>query len=261
MIVLAVGALGSCDRKQPVATLRAPAPMMAMARQATPDAAGPRIAYSHRFTLDLPSGAVQARQQHDVATCLAAGCTVLETQLNDGANGVVNGSISIRIAPEHYQAFADSLAAPPARLVSHTETAEDKTVPLLDVEKRLEAQTALRDRLHTMLQQTGVSVADLLSIEKELANVQGEIESETAQRDYLRTITGTVRVDVSYVGVLQPVGSFDFSPVRLAVDGFLQILIGSLGVMIDTLAWALPWLPVVALIGWGVRRLVRRRRA
>jgi hypothetical protein len=187
----------------------------------------------------------------------AAGCTVLSTHIDRQQNGEIRASISIRIAPDRYQAFAAAITAPPATLLSHTETAEDKTVPLLDIEKRLDAQLALRDRLSQILKQAGTSVADLVAVEKQLADVQGTIESDTAQREYLRTITDTVKVDVSYNGVIQQAGPFDISPIRIALDNFLRTLIDSLGTLIICIAAALPWLPLAALAGWILRLLLR----
>ena len=104
------------------------------------------------------------------------------------------------------------------RVVSRAESADDKTVAVLDIEKRLAAQIALRDRLTQLLGQASGSVGDLVAVEKQLAEVQGTIESQTAQRDYLRTITDTVRVDISYNGLIQQAGPFDLSPVRAAIE-------------------------------------------
>jgi hypothetical protein len=171
----------------------------------------------------------------------------------------VEGSISVRIAPDKFQSFADSLTAPPARLISHAQSAEDKTTAVLDVEKRLAAQEALRDRLTQLLQQANGNVGDLVSVEKQLAEVQGTVESETAQRDYLRTITDTVKVDVTYNGLIQQAGPFDVSPIRAALDSFMQTMIASVGEVITWIAYALPWLPLAALAGWALRVVFRRR--
>jgi hypothetical protein len=249
--------LGGCKREV------SPAPFLATSRSmAMPPAPGTtdrRIAFSHSFVVELPSNLVEATQQKNLQDCLAAGCTVLATHIDRMRNNVIQGSISIRIAPERYAAFANAITASPAILISHTETAEDKTIPLLDIEKRLDAQTALRDRLSRMMQQAGSSVADLVAVEKQFADVQGAIESETAQRDYLRTITDTVKVDVAYNGLIQQAGRFDVSPIRLALDTFGSTLIQSFGDMITTIASALPWLPLAALAGWLLQWLVRRR--
>lgn len=250
--------LGLCGCKREAAEpMPLAAPMRSMAMSGAPDVR--RIAYSEGFVVELPAGLVEATQRKVVADCLAAGCMVLNTRLDRLRNGGVEGAVSVRIAPERYQAFADAVVAPPARLISHAETAEDKTIPLLDIEKRLDAQVALRDRLSVMLKQAGTSVADLVAVEKQLADVQGTIESETAQRDYLRTMTDTVKVDVSYNGLIQQAGPVDVSPIRLAVNGFVQTVVESFGEMIGLFAFVLPWVPFVALGGWGLRRLLRRR--
>jgi hypothetical protein len=270
LVVIAVvcGLLASCDKAPPPAPAPAPAVMIAPGTLAGVDRTGNadrRMAYSHAFSVELPNDAVAPFQQKNLADCLAAGCTVLNTQLRDLSRGtaltgpMVFGSISVRIAPDHLVGFVASISAPPARLTNHTEQAEDQTAPLLDLDKRLEAQTTLRDRLTLMLKQQGTSVADLIAIEKQLADVQGTIESATAQRDYLRTITDTIRVDVSYSGITARTGSIDYVPLREALDGFARAIIISLGQLILFIAVILPWLPVVALVYWVVRRLWRRR--
>lgn len=257
LMVLTPLLLTACKRE--VAAPRLGAPTMRGFAMAAPSGnPDQHIAISHIFVLELPSAAVEATEQKNLTDCLAAGCTVLSTRIDRLQNSEIQGSISVRIAPDRYPAFASDITAPPATLQSHTETAEDKTVPLLDIEKRLGAQTALRDRLSQMLKQAGTSVTDLVAVEKQLADVQGMIESETAQRDYLRTITDTVKVDVNYNGVVQQAGPFDISPIRIAINEFLHTLIESFGTMIFAIATALPWLPLVAVIGWGLSYLLRR---
>ncbi len=254
---LAALLLTGCKPDEPPQPLAMSSRMMKMAAEPVSD--GRRIAFSHTFAVELPGAMVEATQQNNLTDCFAAGCTVLSTHIDRLRNGAIQAAISIRIAPDHYQAFATAITAPPATLVSHTETADDETVPLLDIEKRLDAQIALRDRLAQMLKQAGTSVTDLVAVEKQLADVQGTIESETAQRDYLRTMTDTVKVDVSYNGVIQQAGPLDISPIRLALDDFLHTLIQSLGTLILAVATALPWLPLAALAGWGLRWMLRRR--
>ena len=257
---IAIALLTGCKPQAPAPLAVARAPMAAaMMRMAEPGDTVRMIAYTHNFAIELPSDAVQSVQQKNLADCLAAGCSVMNSRLDRLPNGAVEGSISVRIAPGKFQPFADSLTAPPARLISHAQSAEDKTTAVLDIEKRLAAQQALRDRLTQLLQQANGNVGDLVSIEKQLAELQGTIESETAQRDYLRTITDTVRVDVTYNGLIQQAGPFDVSPIRAALDSFMQTMIASVGEVISWIAYALPWLPLAALAAWLLRLVVRRR--
>jgi hypothetical protein len=250
----------------PVLESRAPVsdavPMAMRQAQAAPATAPQkRLAITHAFALRVPGREVEALQRKHLDECAKLGCTVLNTYLDRSNEGRITARISVRIAPESYDAFAALLASPPARIVTHSESAEDRTVAILDVEKRLEVKTALRDRLAAMLRDPGTkSAADLATIEKELAQVQGDIETITAQRDYLRTITQTVRVDVSYLGIAE-VGGLDLSPIQRAVNGIGRTVIESAGVLISFLAATLPWLPLIALVVWGARRGVRRWRA
>jgi len=167
----------------------------------------------------------------------------------------------IGVAPQSFDTFANVLAQSPARIVSHSQTAEDKTVPLLDVEKRLAAKIALRDRLETMLKDPAAkTTADLLAIERELAQIQGDIESATAQRDYLRTITDTVRVDIAYDGLVAEVAGIEFAPLKRALRDFSDTVLISLASLIYFVAALLPWLPVVVVFGWFERSGLRRWR-
>jgi len=221
-----------------------------------------RLAITHAFTLRLPGVDVEAVQQKHLAACVKLGCTITSTQFDRSNEGRIYARASVRIAPDAYPAFADLLASPPAKIINHSETAEDKTVPMLDVEKRLDVKSALRDRLAAMLREPGAkSPADLVTIEKELAQVQGDIEAIAAQRDYLRTLTETVRVDIAYVGLAAQTAGFDLSPVDRAFNGIGATLIQSVAALISFLAAIVPWLPLAALVLWATRRGFRRWKA
>jgi hypothetical protein len=220
-----------------------------------------QIAVTRGFTLRLPSNEVTAVQQRHLAECAKLGCTVLETRLDRLSEGRVSARASVRIEPDHYPAFAAVITAPPAEVTTQSERAEDMTVTVLDVDKRLEVKTALRDRLAAMLNDPAAkSAADLAAIEKELAQAQGDIEAIIAQRDYLRSVTQTVRVDIYYDGRPGVVAGYDFSPIKRAADGIGQTLITSVASLIVALTALVPWLPVVVLVVWGVLWGLRRRR-
>jgi len=221
-----------------------------------------RLAVTHRFTLQLPSADVEVVQQRHLSECVKLGCTVASTMLDRSIEGRISASAQVRIAPEAFAAFANILAAAPAKIVTHSETADDKTVPMLDVEKRLEVKSALRDRLAAMLREPGSkSAADLATIEKELAQVQGDIEGIVAQRDYLRTITETVGVNISYLGLAAQAAGIDLSPISRASSNIGATLVQSVAALISFLASIVPWLPFIALLAWAGRRWLRRLRA
>jgi Domain of unknown function (DUF4349) len=221
-----------------------------------------RLAISHNFILRLPSAEVEATQKKHLAECSRLGCTIMQTQLDRSSEGRINARASVRIAPDAYAAFVTVIAALPSEVIGHSESAEDKTLPLLDVEKRLEVKSALRDRLTAMLRDSSArSVADVVAIEKELAEVQGEIEAAVAQRDYLRTQVDTVRVDIAYNGQPALIGGVDLSPISFALSGSGRTIVASVAALISFIAAVAPWLPLIALLGWIARRLRLRWKA
>jgi hypothetical protein len=220
------------------------------------------VAITRGFTLRLPSNQVAAVQRKHLDECAKLECTVLDTRLEQLNDGRINARISVRVAPDRYPAFAAVITAPPSEVAVQTERAEDKTVAVLDADKRLEVKTALRERLTAMLRDSSAkSAADLAAIEKELAQVQGDIEAGIAQREYLRTITETVRIDIAYDGRRVVVAGYDFSPIKNSVDGISQTLIASVGWLIWFLAALVPWVPAIVFAVWGIRRWMHRRRA
>jgi Domain of unknown function (DUF4349) len=113
-----------------------------------------------------------------------------------------------------------------------------------------------------MLREPGTKTpADLATIEEELAQVQGDIEATVAQRDDLRTVTQTVRVDISYVGLAAQAGGVDLSPISRAGSGIVVTLVQSVAALISFAAAIVPWLPLIALLAWTARCGIRRWRA
>ena len=126
-----------------------------------------RLAITRRFT--LPSVETEAIQQRHMAECTRLGCAILSTSIDRSTEGRFNARAAVRIKPESYDASAAVLAAPPAKIMMHSQSAEHLALPIFEVEKRLEAKTVLRDRLTALRDQSVKTAADLIPIEKELA--------------------------------------------------------------------------------------------
>lgn len=230
-------------------------------RQEQADKTGEHVAVSHEFTLRLPGAEVEATQRAHLVECRKLGCTVIGTSMNRD-EGWVRATTAVRIPPGAFLVFADRITAPPVTVQSHEETSDDKTTAVLDIEKRLEAKIALRDRLTAMLRDPAPkSTADLVALERELAQVQGEIEAGTAQRDHLRTITGTVKVSIAYSGGTAKWAGLDVSPIAKAFSEIGGVFVRSLAMVILFIAGLVPWLPLVYLAFWLIRRMIRRWRA
>ncbi len=130
LIAASALALAACA-PQPSGPSSVDAPQLASS-QVNQSTAGRRVAVTHVFSLRLPSNEVEAVQQKHLAECRKLGCTVLNTQLDRSNEGRVNARCSIRIAPDAYQTFAAIIQAPPTEVVTHSEPADDRTVPVLE---------------------------------------------------------------------------------------------------------------------------------
>jgi hypothetical protein len=220
-----------------------------------------RTAVVHAFTLQMPADEIEAIYLRHLEECARLGCIVVNSHLNRSNSGPVYANASIRINPASFAGFEKILTQPPVHIVTHAQSSDDKAIAFLDLEKRIDAKVALRDRLMAMLKDPGgKSTTDLLSVERELTQVQGDIESASAQRDYLRTITETVRLDISYLSIVAQQEAVDvyasqFKQTFLRSAGALLRLVAGL---ITLLVGALPWAPLIALLVWGGRRVFRR---
>lgn len=232
-------------------------PIRALAGSAS--SAKQSLAISHRYTIRVPSPEIEAIQQKHMAECERLGCSILSTSIDRSNEGRINARASVRIKPESFDAFAAALAAPPAQIIMHAQSAEDIAQPILDAERRLETKIVLRDRLTAILRdKAALTAADLITIEKELAQTQSDIEAISAQRDGLRTRTDTIRIEISYVGAARLVGGADLSPIYQSLNGISQTAVYSVSWLISFIVAIVPWLPVIALVWWGVRRGMRR---
>jgi hypothetical protein len=222
---------------------------------------GRLLAVTYRFTLLIPNSEIESEQQKHLAECARLGCTVIDSSINRSDRGATGASASVRIKREDYRTFAAALAAPPATVTYQSQTTVDTTQPVVDAEQRLAVKTRLRERLTELLNDQNTKTAsDLIEIEKELSQAQGEIESMMAQLDALHNRTEMVSVDITYVGTSGRYGEFDPTLVREAVIGIGQTAILSLVWLITCLAAVAPWIPIIALLWWLFRRSLRRRR-
>ena len=96
-----------------------------------------------------------------------------------------------------------ALGTPRERTVS----AEDVTEQVVDTEERLVALRASRDRLR-LLMERATSVADVVTVERELARVQAELESMERRLNALRgaVTLSELSVRIERGQVLGPLG-------------------------------------------------------
>lgn len=111
-------------------------------------------------------------------------------------NTYVHGRLVLRVPAEEYESLLSDAEAEGDVVTSET-TTEDVTEQLVDLEARLENLRAERDRLRTLYERAN-STEDVLAVQRELSDVQGEIERLEAKKQSLerRVAYSTLTVEL-----------------------------------------------------------------
>lgn len=179
-------------------------------------------------------------------------------------NGDANwssGYVVLRVPSERYEAMQNDVRSEGTVVSESTET-EDVTDQLVDLEARLTNLRDRRERLRTFYDRAN-DTEELLSVERELSEVQGEIERLKAQQRSLeqRVAYSTLRVELRED---RPDTTREHVPyheqplVGVFLDSLNGVYVFGRAALV-TLVAAAPWLGVLAVPVLGVRQLVRRR--
>lgn len=168
--VLLVLALGACAKKSVTSSGEAPA-VQGMA------AAQSMLAYEHELTLRLPEAELAQRMAAVRDACLAhqhGRCSLLEYTQASGYAG--NSRVRMRVVPEGVEGLV-GLAAESGKIVSRTTRAEDLAEAVADTARQTQMLQLQRERLMAFQDRPDLSVADMLSLARELAEVESRLQS------------------------------------------------------------------------------------
>ncbi len=221
--------------------------------------AGVMLAYSYSMGIEAPKTAVSGLKDAHEKACTDAGpklCQVLGSSINTWGEDQVSASLNLRAEPQWLATFRGAIASDAdkagGRLTSNNVNTEDLTTYLVDIEARLSAKLALRERIKNLLETREGSLSDILAAERALADVQGEIDSMTAQRAAARARVDMSALSISYQS--DPVTSTGlFAPLANAFKGFFRTSIASLAAAVDFVARAWPFF----LVGLGALFVLR----
>ena len=142
-----------------------------------------------------------------------------------------------------------------------SETAENITSSYIDVQARLSALEAQRDRLNELADQAETT-ADLLEIESQLSDVQYQLENYTRQLKNMdqQVSYSTVDIRLSEVATLTPTGTtFGERVVDAFADGWRGFVVFLQGFVLAVI-YLWPVLVVVGVIAAVVIAFIRHRR-
>ncbi|WP_374399560.1 DUF4349 domain-containing protein [Niveibacterium sp.] len=265
-LLLALSVLTACGRKQELAPMpgdlaAAPAALSKRADAGEAASAEPAqqryLALTHRYTIESAPQRMRAVIDAHLQRCRELDCVVQSESFSSPANdSLPSGRIAVRVARKQASAFAAGLAGPGARVLRQVTDTEDRTLQVVDVEARIANLQQLRERLRALMGDVRSGVKELVEIERQLAETQGELDSLAAQRKVLALETDRELFEIDYLSQRSAVERGMLDPVRDALLGVGHTVAGSLSALITFVAGALVWL----LPAWLLWRFLRSRR-
>lgn len=168
--------------------------------------------------------------------------------------------ITVRVPADQLQSVVDELDDV-GEVTATNLSRQDVTEQTVDLEARIDAAQASVDRLTELMAQAQ-SVADLIAAESALSERQATLESYQQQLEMLDDQVAMSTLSVTVVPEVEPVTA---DPAGFG-DGLAagwNGLVATLNGIVVALGFLLPWLvvaAVIALVVWGIVRLVRGRR-
>lgn len=168
--------------------------------------------------------------------------------------------ITVRVPTDELSSMVDELSGL-GEVTASTVNRQDVTEQTVDLQARIDAAQASVDRLLELMTQAG-SLSDLIAAEAALAERQATLESYQQQLESLESQIQMSTLSVTLVPKTDPV---EADPAGFT-DGLLagwNGLVATLNGIVIALGFLIPWIvvaAVIALIVWGIVRLVKRRR-
>lgn len=189
------------------------------------------------------------------ALALESGGYVANTQFTGGKDQYRTASIEIRMPADRFDQAVSGL-----RGIGTLETlqvsAEDVGEEYADIAARVANARRMEQRLIELLATRTGKLADVLTVEGELARVREQVERYEGRLRYLKDRTATSRITVSVHEPL-PIGRRAAGPITLAFARAWQNFVELVALAISTAGVVIPVAGIVAGAWWTYRR--RRR--
>lgn len=219
--------------------------------------------YSGQLSLLAKDVAKVVQQATELAT--ASGGYV-ERESNDSYQDGPSAQLVLKVPAAQYQSSLDQLAALGSQVLSRNSQAQDVTQQVVDVNSRLKSQQASVDRVRALMAQAQ-SITDVVSLESELSRREADLESLQSQQQALSTQAALSTIAVSVQSDHPATGAATKKPDSFgsslghALGGGWHVLVTILRWMLIALAAALPFVLLLAPIGWYVLRARRPKPA
>jgi hypothetical protein len=177
-----------------------------------------------------------------------------------GSSGSTQALLVLRVPPQSVDSVLKALAGK-GSVTYQSRNATDATGQVADVASRVTSAQAAIAELRTLIDKAA-SMNDLISLEQALSQRESDLESLEAQQKSLSDQVQYATITVGYFSQGAPVAppavhTGFLKGLTVGWHGFLDVV----RALLAAIGWLLPFLVIVAVLWWPVRRLVRIMRA
>ena len=230
--------------------------------------ATPMLAYAYNYVIEAPSDGISSVSRRQEQACTAAGAAVCQVIGSDisARDGETSGQLKLRAIPSWIAGFRGRLDSEiqtaGGRVVSQTVETEDLTRSIVDTGAALRAKTLLRERMEKLLAERPGKLADLVELEKNVAEVQGEIDATQSELTVMQARVQMSDLTLMYRTKDAAFGPRVTGPLGHAFGGFFAHAISVTAALVTLVSYLLPaalagGLALVVFV-WTRRRWPRR---
>jgi hypothetical protein len=222
--------------------------------------------WSHRFTLDPDTRLILRTGQASIEVdslepamaevrriARRAGGFVADATIRSGGNQLRQATLELKVPSARFDELTEGLQ-PVGRLEFVNVGAQDVSEEFVDLSARIANGHRLEDRLLELLRTRTGKLADVLTVERELARVREEIERMEGRVRYLKAGAQLSTLSVSLHEPAPIVASQGHGPIVEAFRAAWRNFVGVLAGAIASLGFAVP----VLVFGWGLVVVARR---
>jgi hypothetical protein len=178
---------------------------------------------------------------------------VADASVQSGRNQLRQATLELKVPSSRFDELTEGLQ-PIGRLEFVNVGAEDVSEEFVDLSARIANGRRLEDRLVELLRTRTGKLADVLSVERELARVREEIERMEGRLRFLKAGAQLSTLSVSLHEPVPIVASHGPGPIAEAFRAAWRNFVGVLAGAIASLGFAVP----VLGFGWGLLLVGRR---
>ena len=216
--------------------------------------AAPGVAFNYKYDFQLADEKISAVQEAHAARCEALGvarCRIIGLNYTIGAHDTVSATLELKLAPDIARSYgreASGAVIQAGGRLSHTEFTGTDTAP--STGNAISAQGEAQARIAEIEQRLAANPKDAerAQLQAELAQLRQTVSGAKAQLADNRAALASTPMSFNYYGKGGISGFAGRNPLVDAGQSFVESMVAMITVVLQLLAYVLPWLLLLGLL-------------